>query len=79
MSSSCVTVSYKLKINDQEFVLSRDEVYEIYNQLHKILGIVEPITSPSYPYPTYPSYPSYPTVFYTAGTSTPNDINWKSC
>jgi hypothetical protein len=76
MSSSCVTVSYNLKIKDQEFVLSRDEVYDIYNQLHKVLGIVEPKTSPSYPYPTYPSYP---TVFYTAGTSTPNNPNWKSC
>ena len=79
MSSSCVTVSYNLKIKDHEFVLSRDEVYDIYNQLHKVLGIVEPRTSPSYPYPTYPTYPSYPTVFYTAGTSTPNNPNWKSC
>ena len=76
MSSSCVTVSYNLKIKDQEFILSRDEVYDIYNQLHKVLGIVEPKTSPTYPYPTYPSYP---TVFYTAGTSTPNNTNWKSC
>jgi hypothetical protein len=74
-----VTHSFNLKIQGQEFSLTATEAYDIYNQLHKILGIVEPRTSPSYPYPTYPSYPSYPTVFYTAGTSTPNNPNWKSC
>ena len=77
-----VTHSFNLKIQGQEFSLTATEAYEIYNQLHKILGIVEPKTSPSYPYPTYPTYPFYPncpTVFYTTSTSTPNTSNWKSC
>jgi hypothetical protein len=74
-----VTHSFNLKIQGQEFSLTATEAYEIYNQLHKILGIVEPKTSPSYPYPIYPPYPSSPTVFYTTSTSTPNASNWKSC
>jgi hypothetical protein len=77
-----VTHSFNLKIQGQEFSLTATEAYDIYNQLHKILGIVEPKTSPIYPYPTYPIYPFYPncpTVFYTTSTSTPNTSNWKSC
>jgi len=74
-----VTHSFNLKIQGQEFSLTTTEAYSIYNQLHKILGIVEPKTSPSYLYPIYPAYPSYPTVFYTTSTSTPNTSNWKSC
>jgi hypothetical protein len=69
-----VTHSFNLKIQGQEFSLTATEAYEIYNQLHKILGIVEPKTSPSYPYPIYPA-----TVFYSTSTSTPNTSNWKSC
>jgi hypothetical protein len=75
-----VTHSFNLKIQGQEFSLTETEAYSIYNQLHKILGIVEPKTSPSYPYPTYPSYPvypSYPTVFYTTSTSAPSNTNWR--
>ncbi len=78
-----VTHSFNLKIQGQEFSLTTTEAYEIYNQLHKILGIAEPKTSPSYPYPTYPTYPtypvypSYPTVFYTTGTSAPSNTNWQ--
>lgn len=77
-----VTHSFNLKIQGQEFSLTATEAYDIYNQLHKILGIVEPKTSPIYPYPTYPIYPFYPncpTVLYTTSTSTPNTSNWKSC
>lgn len=78
-----VTHSFNLKIQGQEFSLTETEAYSIYNQLHKILGIAEPKTSPSYPYPTYPTYPtypvypSYPTVFYTTGTSAPSNTNWQ--
>lgn len=81
-SDPVITHSFNLKIQGQEFSLTETEAYGIYNQLHKILGIAEPKTSPSYPYPTYPTYPvypSYPTVFYTTSTGTPNSSNWKSC
>ena len=82
-SDPVITHSFNLKIQGQEFSLTTTEAYEIYNQLHKILGIAEPKTSPSYPYPTYPTYPtypvypSYPTVFYTTGTSAPSNTNWQ--
>jgi hypothetical protein len=78
-----VTHSFNLKIQGQEFSLTETEAYSIYNQLHKILGIVEPKTWPDFPYvygPTTanPVYPIYPTVFYTTSISAPNTSNWKT-
>ena len=82
-SDPVITHSFNLKIQGQEFSLTETEAYGIYNQLHKILGIVEPKIWPDfyYPYsPANPIYPIYPpTVFYTTSTSTPNSSNWKSC
>jgi len=79
-SDPVITYSFNLKIQGQEFPLTLTEAYGIYNQLHKILGIVEPKTWSDFPYtvgPTSPVYPSYPTVFYTTSTSAPNTTNWK--
>jgi hypothetical protein len=77
-SDPAITVSINLKIQNQEFTLTQEEAYSIYNQLHKILGITWPITSPSYP-TTNPIYPNWPTVSYTTSSSTPNLCNWKTC
>jgi hypothetical protein len=75
-----ITRSFNLKIQGQEFSLTETEAYGIYNQLHKILGIIEPKTWPDFSYPYSPTNPIYPpTVFYTTSTSTPNTSNWKSC
>ena len=76
-SDPAIIVSINLKIQNQEFNLTKEDAYSIYNQLHKALGISEPWVIPQgYPYYTY--YPSYPTVWYTVGSSTAANINWKT-